>query len=29
MKNTELVSRLVDAWNTGKLDNVDNVLSLR
>jgi ketosteroid isomerase-like protein len=28
MKNTELVSRLVDAWNTGKLDNVDNVLSL-
>lgn len=27
MKNTELVSRLVDCWNTGKLGGIDDVLS--
>ena len=27
MANTDLVARLVDCWNTGKLEDIDNVLS--
>jgi hypothetical protein len=27
MTNTDLVARLIDCWNTGKLEDIDNVLS--
>jgi ketosteroid isomerase-like protein len=27
MANTDLVTRLIDCWNTGKLEDIDNVLS--
>ena len=26
MANTDLVARLLDCWNTGKLEDIDNVL---